>query len=201
MRYYISHCIRGKDGIDATDETMAKNSKAARDYAAAVRVLYPDHEFYCPGEHEDFIAKAYRNGDLSEEVILRIDCEIVSTCGAVLVFLLPDKHISRGMRVEIDYAVQQGLSVYSSDGRIFTVQPPRRKRADLLATLIRNSTVAYDKWDPELRELADSLDFRKFLWLDEQNQTLVTNCGHISGTPLAANPTLIYCLARDYEDV
>jgi len=104
VRIYISHCIRGKHGKNATKEQMRKNNTKAILFYHRLKRLYPTTEFYCPGEHDEFVLIAYTKGFLSEEQILQVDCVIVSTCNLLLNYS-PDGYISKGMKIENDYAV------------------------------------------------------------------------------------------------
>lgn len=110
LKVYISHSIRGKYGVKATDAQMAKNNKKAICFYQRLKRLYKTIEFYCPGEHDAFVLIAYRRGFLSEKQILDVDCEIVSTCNLVLNYS-PDGYTSRGMQVENDYASLHGISI------------------------------------------------------------------------------------------
>lgn len=116
IKLYLSHCIRGKDGIAATDEQMAANCQRAIDFANRLRntVLNPDEEIYVPAEHDLFVAKAYRMGILDESDILKVDCDIIDDCDGVVVY--DTGHISRGMEIEIRHAIASGIPViYLSD--------------------------------------------------------------------------------------
>jgi hypothetical protein len=112
-RIYVSHPIRGKDGANATDETKAENCKNAIQIANVLRALTPNKEFYVPAEHEDFIGKAYKNGFLTEDQILSIDCQIISKCAAMVV--LDFGHISRGMDIEIKFCRVTGIPCIKID--------------------------------------------------------------------------------------
>lgn len=107
---YVSHPIRGQTGKDATDEQMTENNKKAMSFSNALKKKFPAIDFYIPGEHDEFIMKAYRKGWLNEEQILEIDCEILRTCDVLVVFA-PDAFISGGMKVEIDCAALYNIPI------------------------------------------------------------------------------------------
>lgn len=119
VRIYLSHSIRGKHGKDATVEQMEYNNELAKSYGRQLRLHFSKVDFYIPGEHDEFVLIAYLKGYLAEKQVLDVDCEIVSRCNLV-VALAPDGYISRGMRVEIDYAVSAGIPVQIVDG--YTVE-------------------------------------------------------------------------------
>lgn len=99
---YLSHPIRGyldcqETGIKAT------NVRKALAVANAIRCRLPWLSLYCPGEHQDFVSRAYHLGYLSDEKILDIDCKIM--CARELViFYDPDNKLSTGMQKEWEVA-------------------------------------------------------------------------------------------------
>lgn len=103
IRVYISHSIRGKHGKNATKKQMAVNNEKAKLFYYSLKRFYPTLDFYCPGEHDEFVLIAYEKGFLTEEQILSVDCEIILSCNLLLNYS-PDRYISRGMKVENDYA-------------------------------------------------------------------------------------------------
>ena len=111
IRIYLSHPIRGKDGPNATEETMKANNQRAIEFGNKLKVVYPTVDFYVPGNHDEFVLIAYKNGFLTEKEILDVDCEIVSRCGVVLA-LSPDGYLSNGMRIEIAHAQANCIPVY-----------------------------------------------------------------------------------------
>lgn len=132
MKIYVSHAICGGDGPNASEETKQKNCEAAKKWANLLRMnlghqatkglglfvggadglyLRSEDELYVPAEHEDFVGRAYTMGLLSIPEILRVDCEIVKSCDA-LVALGP---ISNGMKVEIECAEKHGIRVIYVD--------------------------------------------------------------------------------------
>jgi len=115
MRVYISHSIRGKHGINATKEQMEHNNNLAKSFGRLIKNHFVHIDFYIPGDHDEFVLIAYNKGYLTEAQILDADCEIVDHCNFVIA-LAPDGYISRGMKVEADYAVTHGIPVLIVDG-------------------------------------------------------------------------------------
>lgn len=110
IKIYISHSIRGKHGKNATKKQMRENNDKAILFHRQLKRLYPTTDFYCPGEHDEFVLIAYTKGFLSEEQVLQVDCDIVATCNLLLNYS-PDRYISKGMKVENDYAVANGIPI------------------------------------------------------------------------------------------
>jgi len=110
IKVYVSHSIRGKKGINATDEDMRRNNDLAIIFGKALRRKFSGVEFYVPGDHDEFIIITYRKKYLSEKQILEVDCEIVQGCNFVIAYT-PDDYLSRGMKVEIEYANGNGIPV------------------------------------------------------------------------------------------
>ena len=115
MRAYFSHCIRGAKGTDATKEDMDANCAAAIEAAEEMRAdTHGKLDIYVPAEHEDFVQIAYFEKYLNEQQILAIDCGIVDNCDCLIAYN-PDC-ISRGMQVEIDYAIGHDKPVFYTHG-------------------------------------------------------------------------------------
>ena len=110
IKVYVSHSIRGKMGDKATKEYMDANNKKAIAFGEALSKEFPDISFHVPGAYEEFVGPAYRKGHLTEKQILDIDCDIISD-GSFIVIFSPDDFISKGMKVEIDYAVKHSIPV------------------------------------------------------------------------------------------
>lgn len=110
IRAYISHTIRGKYGVAATNEQRKENSEKCISFGNALRKEFPNIDFYIPGEHHEIDTIAYRKGYMTEEQILDIDCVIISRCNFIVVFS-PDDFISTGMKIEIDHAVKNSIPV------------------------------------------------------------------------------------------
>lgn len=113
IRVYISHSIRGKMGNDATKEYMDINNKKAIAFGETLSEEFPNISFHIPGAYEDFVGPAYRKGHLSEKQILDIDCDIISRSNFIVVFA-PDDFISKGMKVEVDYATLHNIPIISA---------------------------------------------------------------------------------------
>ena len=103
IRTYVSHSIRGKMGKEATDEYMAENNQKAIEFGKMLRAKIKGVDFYVPGDHDEFVCLAFREGYLDENQILYIDCQIIDTCNFILAWS-PDGFISNGMKIEIDHA-------------------------------------------------------------------------------------------------
>jgi hypothetical protein len=112
IKAYISHSIRGKMGVDATEEYMRANNEKAIKFGKRLANEFPTVDFYVPGEHDEFVLIAYQKKYLTEEQILEIDCDIVQQCNFLIAYT-PDDYVSRGMQVEIDYAVNAHIPVLS----------------------------------------------------------------------------------------
>lgn len=111
IRVYVSHSIRGKKGRDATEADMIVNNNLAIEFGKRLKEVFPFVDFYIPGEHDEFVSLAYLKKYLSEYQILDIDCEIVQKCHFVLAYS-PDEYLSKGMKVEIKYAIENGIPVF-----------------------------------------------------------------------------------------
>jgi len=113
VRAYISHTIRGKHGIGATDTQRKENSEKCISFGNALRKEFPNVDFYVPGEHHEIDTISYRKGYMTEEQILDIDCTIISRCNFIVI-LSPDDYISKGMQIEIDHAVENNIPIISA---------------------------------------------------------------------------------------
>jgi hypothetical protein len=110
VKVYVSHSIRGKKGVNATEADMRCNNDLAIIFGKALRRKFPGINFYVPGDHDEFVLIAYKEMYLNEKQILDIDCKIVQQCAFVIAFS-PDGYLSRGMKVEIEYAGENGIPV------------------------------------------------------------------------------------------
>lgn len=108
MQIYLSHSIRGRFGAAATKEQMDFNCEAALRFGRWVRKEFPQIDIYIPAESEPFVGAAYWHEFLSEEQILRVDCEILNTCDGMIVFA-PDNFISKGMSVEVEWCKEHKI--------------------------------------------------------------------------------------------
>ncbi len=113
IKAYISHSIRGKYGVDATDEQMEENNRRAIEFGKLMRKEFPNVNFYVPGDRDEFVVIAYRKKFLTEKQLLEVDCAIIDECNFMLVYS-PDDYISRGMKVEIDHCVYTHTPVISA---------------------------------------------------------------------------------------
>lgn len=110
IKVYVSHSIRGKKGENATKEDMRRNNDLAIMFGQALRRKFPGVDFYVPGDHDEFVLIAYSWGLLTEKQILDVDCEIVHGCHFVIAYS-PDGYLSKGMKIEIEYANMNGIPV------------------------------------------------------------------------------------------
>lgn len=110
LKVYVSHSIRGKKGINATDEDMRHNNDLAIIFGRALRRRFPGVDFYVPGDHDEFVIIAYREKYLTEKQILNVDCQIVKNCNFMVAFS-PDGYLSKGMKVEIEFAGENVIPV------------------------------------------------------------------------------------------
>lgn len=115
MRAYLSHSIRGKEGKNATKESMTANNKRAKEFAKLIRNITGVDSLHVPAEYEEFVDVAYRRGYMNEEMILATDCAIIDECDMVIVYT-PDNYISTGMAIEIHHATLEGIPIYFIDG-------------------------------------------------------------------------------------
>lgn len=113
IRAYCSHSIRGKMGKGATKEYMDANNRKAIAFCKMLSKKFPNIDFHVPGAYEEFVGPAYRKGHLSEKQILDVDCDIISRSNFIIVFA-PDDFISKGMKVEIDYAILHNIPIVSA---------------------------------------------------------------------------------------
>jgi len=110
IRAYVSHCIAGKHGWKATRKQKEANINKAIIFGKQLIKEFPNIDFYIPGEHDEFVLIAFDKKYLTGEQILDVDCDIVSKCNFLVVFA-PDDYISKGMQIEIDYAVDNNIPV------------------------------------------------------------------------------------------
>lgn len=111
LKVYVSHSIRGAKGDDATDEDMQRNVNLSILFGQSLRRKFPGVDFYVPGDHEfPPVGNLLRKKYITTKQILDVDCEIVQGCAFVIAYS-PDGHLSKGMRVEIEYAGENGIPV------------------------------------------------------------------------------------------
>lgn len=112
IRFYLSHPIRGKKGKDATAEDMQKNNEVAIEVANYLRKnLTASVNIHVPAEMEEFVLTAYDMAYLTEKQILAVDCKIIESCNAVIIYA-PEGIIGGGCKVELDYAVKHNIPVF-----------------------------------------------------------------------------------------
>ena len=117
IRAYLSHPIRGLKGKDATDEDILANCQSAIVFADILRHEFSELEIYCPAEHDEFVATAYREKILTETEILAVDCILLSKRNILLIDTRQN-FLSVGMRFEINYAYSHHVPVlFLSDVR------------------------------------------------------------------------------------
>lgn len=132
-RAYVSHSIRGKLGVNATPESMAENNRLAHEAAVLMRCILPEVHLYVPGEHDEVISLLYQDERLKEGDILWADCEIIKNC-AFLIAWSPDTFISTGMQIEIDFAHEQNIPIFT----IESVEDLQFLKPEILEYLRRN---------------------------------------------------------------
>lgn len=111
MRTYLSHSIRGKEGKECPADQLKKNCKAAIKIANVIREACPWIDLYVPAEHEDFVQKAYDKKYVTEKQILDIDCEIVSECDNIVIFVPAGDELQGGRLIEHDHAINMCMHV------------------------------------------------------------------------------------------
>lgn len=112
MKVYLSHSIRGKSGASATHTEMEENCQTAILIANILRVQFPKVDFYVPGEHEAFVQRAWNKGYLTERQILEIDCLIISSCDAVIIYVPEGDSLQGGREIECNYADKHHIPVF-----------------------------------------------------------------------------------------
>ena len=113
IRAYISHSIRGRQGVNATAEQMEANNQKAIEFGKQLIEEFPTIGFYIPGAVDEFVKPAFDKGHLTLKQILDVDCDIISRSNFIIVFA-PDDYISGGMKVEIDYATLHNIPIISA---------------------------------------------------------------------------------------
>lgn len=110
IKAYFSHPIRGTKGKDATDEDIAVNCQSAIIFIEILRREFPELDIYCPAEHDEFVATAYREKILTESEILAVDCILLSKRDVLLVDTRQG-FFSTGMKIETNYAYSRHIPV------------------------------------------------------------------------------------------
>lgn len=102
LRVYLSHPIRGANRVTSKESEkpiMDVNISKALAMGQAIRSYCPFASLYIPGEHEEFVNRAYEKYYLIEPTILEIDCDIIRSSDCVL-FYNHENKFSSGMHAE-----------------------------------------------------------------------------------------------------
>lgn len=99
---YLSHPIRGYHDCQNTG-TGALNVLRAVTVGRILRDNVPGFDLYIPGEHQEFVSKAYHSGRMDDDAILAVDGEILLQKDLVIYFN-PEHQFSSGMLYEKDAA-------------------------------------------------------------------------------------------------
>lgn len=106
MKFYLSHPIRGEKGDKATAEDIQKNNEAAVAIANYIRnEITANIDIHVPAEMENFVDVAYRMNILDVQDILAVDCKIIESCDAVLIYA-PFGNVVSGCKTELDHALR-----------------------------------------------------------------------------------------------
>lgn len=115
MKFYLSHPIRGEKGADATADDIQRNNEAAIAVANYIRHgIAPDIDIHVPAEMENFVDLAYRMKLLDVDDILAVDCKIIESCDAVLIYA-PFGNIVSGCKIELEHALRCYKPVFIFD--------------------------------------------------------------------------------------
>jgi len=109
---YLSHYIRGKKGKRATDRDMELNCQKAIVAGKVLELCIPALNIYIPGEHDEFVAMAYRKHRIDIDVVLDTDCDILDKRDLLIVYDY-ENFLSNGMVREINYAKKHDILIYS----------------------------------------------------------------------------------------
>ena len=119
FKIYLSHSIRGPSGVNATTEEIGANLRKYVVVGTEIKAYlidwekmdgFPKTELYVPADHDEFVQIAFDKEYINEKQILDVDCDIIKTCNLLLA--CGDYIQSRGMKVEIQYAKDNGVPVY-----------------------------------------------------------------------------------------
>lgn len=117
---YFSHHIRGKHGVHATDEDMQHNCDEASRVAHIIQDRLGDLDLHVPADHDEFVCIAYRNGKLTEDDILEIDCAIIQQRQMMIAYSY-EGHTSRGMQTEIACCLTNAIPLFCFENFTETV--------------------------------------------------------------------------------
>ena len=109
---YLSHSIRGDGSV-----SIQENCHRAKRLGKKLRKVFPEIEWYLPGETDMVLQILWKNGVISSDEILEADCEFLRTChGWAWWHTGP----SRGCVIEEHEAIECGLIDYAleTQGRI-----------------------------------------------------------------------------------
>ncbi len=116
-KIYISHSIRGREGNNATFETMAENNRKADEIGKRLAQLFPLFTFYVPGRLDKFLLENSLDPRSIVEELLGLDLAIIRQCVGVFMFM-PDGYISSGMAREENYALEINKPIYYHKGDV-----------------------------------------------------------------------------------
>ena len=106
MKFYLSHPIRGEKGDKATAEDIRKNNEAAIAVAEYIEThVTANVDIHVPARMEGFVDVAYRMNILDVQDILAVDCKIIESCDAVLVYA-PFGNVVSGCKIELEHALR-----------------------------------------------------------------------------------------------
>jgi len=115
IRVYLSHWIRGPEG---TQSRRDENYKHAHKVADKLRTQIPGINLYVPAENDETLVYLYGAKKITVEEILEADCAVVSKCSFVFAYS-PTGVLSDGMRIEVDHAIKNNISViYATDSNL-----------------------------------------------------------------------------------
>jgi len=125
VKAYLSHPIRGKNGVNVTAEGMNKNNDKAKFIGNIFRLAFPELDLHIPAEMEEFVGRAYRLQYINESQILDVDCHIIDSCDFVI-YYDHQGGFSMGMKKEVNHAKAigvPGITITSlSDETLFRIE-------------------------------------------------------------------------------
>ncbi len=115
MKFYLSHKISGLSGAKATDTEQMKNRCEAIEIGKQIKNAFTANvELYVPGgATEEFVSIVLKDNYLNIEQVLAIDCKIIDTCDALLIYVPEGDELQGGRLVEYDHAVCVGKPICS----------------------------------------------------------------------------------------
>ena len=109
IKIYVSHSIRGKYGNNATHAQMKENCDTIIEIVKRLRKTFSKVDFYVPAESEPFVQRAFDKKYMDEKQILDVDCSIIDSCDAVIMYIPEDDELQGGRLVENDYSNSKGI--------------------------------------------------------------------------------------------